>query len=139
MFSYIMARSSSFSMKWWWSPLYTRSARLIGFIIVLVHRNNSPRIDISSHSDTLSWFRANQSLLFLFNAACLAEKQQITNFVVFGLTRPGLEPTIYRTRGDHANHYATDAVVYKWIEELQCLFDPIRARTYDLPHSRRAR
>ena len=28
------------------------------------------------HSDTLSQFRANQSLLFLLNAACLAEKQQ---------------------------------------------------------------
>jgi hypothetical protein len=33
-----------------------------------------------------------------------------TNFIVFGLTRPGLEPTIYRTRGKHANHYTTDAV-----------------------------
>jgi hypothetical protein len=34
-----------------------------------------------------------------------------TNFVVFGLTRPGLEPTIYRTRVEDANYYATDAVV----------------------------
>ena len=65
---------------------------------------------MSLHSDTLFWFRANQSLLFLLNAACLAEKQQIYNFIV--LTRPGLEPTIYRTRGEHANHYATDAVSY---------------------------
>jgi hypothetical protein len=31
-------------------------------------------------------------------------------FIVFGLNRLGLEPTIYRTRGKHANHYATDAV-----------------------------
>jgi hypothetical protein len=29
------------------------------------------------------------------NAVCLAEKQK---------------PTIYRTRGEHANHYVTDAV-----------------------------
>ena len=36
--------------------------------------NNSQRIDMSLHSETLSWFRANQSLLFLLNAACLAEK-----------------------------------------------------------------
>ena len=28
-----------------------------------------------------------------------------TNFTVFGLTQPGLEPMIYRTRGVHANHY----------------------------------
>jgi hypothetical protein len=27
------------------------------------------------------------------------------------LTWPGLEPTIYRTRCKHANHYATDAVL----------------------------
>jgi hypothetical protein len=26
------------------------------------------------------------------------------------LTRPGIEPTIFRIRGVHANHYATDAV-----------------------------
>ena len=35
----------------------------------------------------------------------------ITNFLVFGLTRSGLEPMIYRTRGEHANHFTTDAVV----------------------------
>jgi hypothetical protein len=33
-----------------------------------------------------------------------------TNFIVFGLTEPGLKPTIYRTQGEHANHYATDVV-----------------------------
>ena len=65
---------------------------------------------MSPHSDTLSWFRANPSLLLLINAACLAEKATNTNVIVFGLTRSGLEPTIYRTRGEHANHYTTDAV-----------------------------
>ena len=39
--------------------------------------NNSLRVDISLHSDTLFWFQANQSLLFLIHAACLAEKQPI--------------------------------------------------------------
>jgi hypothetical protein len=34
-----------------------------------------------------------------------------TNFKDFGLTRPGIEPTTYRTRGEHASHYATDAVM----------------------------
>jgi hypothetical protein len=33
-----------------------------------------------------------------------------TNFIVFGLTWQGLEPTFYRTPGVHANHYTTDAV-----------------------------
>jgi hypothetical protein len=45
--------------------------------IVLAHWSNSPRVDMSLHSHTLFWFRANQSLLFLLNAACLAEKQHI--------------------------------------------------------------
>ena len=31
-----------------------------------------------------------------------------TKLIVFVLTQPGLEHTIYRTRGEHANHYATD-------------------------------
>jgi hypothetical protein len=34
--------------------------------------------------------------------------------MVFGLTRPGLDPTIYRTQSEQANHYATDAVRYNW-------------------------
>jgi hypothetical protein len=40
----------------------------------------------------------------------ISEDEANTNFIVFGLTPPGLEPTIYRTRGEHANHYTTDAV-----------------------------
>ena len=32
------------------------------------------------------------------------------NFIAFRLTRSGFEPTIYRTRGEHANHYTTDTV-----------------------------
>ena len=76
---------------------------------MLAHWNNSPRVDILLHSDTLFWFRANQSLLFLLNTASFVEKQQIP-ISVFGLTFPGFEPTICRTRGEHANHYTTDAV-----------------------------
>jgi hypothetical protein len=45
--------------------------------IVLVYWNNSPRVDMWPHSDTLSWIRANPSLLVLLSDACLAEKQQI--------------------------------------------------------------
>ena len=56
-----------------------------------------------------SWFRANQSLLLLLIAACFSgETTNITNFIIFGLTRSRLKPTIYRTRGKHANHNTTD-------------------------------
>jgi hypothetical protein len=46
--------------------------------VALRWTNNSHWVDMSLHSDTLFWFRANQSLLFLRNAAFLAEKQQIS-------------------------------------------------------------
>ena len=44
---------------------------------VLTHWNNSLWVDMSLHVHILFWFRVNQSLLFLLNATCLAEKQQI--------------------------------------------------------------
>ena len=41
--------------------------------IVLAHSNNSPRVDMSFHSaDTLSQFRANKSLILLFDSVWLA-------------------------------------------------------------------
>jgi hypothetical protein len=43
-------------------------------------------INLSPHSDTLSRFQANQSLLFLLNAECLAEKQQIP--ILYSLVWP---------------------------------------------------
>ena len=41
---------------------------------------------------------------------CLAEKQQLP-ILVFGLTKSGLEPIIYHTRGHHTSHYTTDVVI----------------------------
>jgi len=40
----------------------------------------------------------------------LSRQSTNTNFIVFGLTRSELEPTIYYTGGEHAKHYTTDAV-----------------------------
>lgn len=89
------------------STLYQNST-LSWIFIVQAHweKKNGPRTDMLLHSDTLpwlSWFRDKQPLLLLLNA--LAEKQQVAILEVFGLTRPGLEPTINRTHGEHANHY----------------------------------
>jgi hypothetical protein len=41
-------------------------------------------------------------------------------YIVFGLTRPGLKLTIYRTRGKHANHYTADVVLIL-VEEIHDL------------------
>jgi hypothetical protein len=42
----------------------------------------------------------------------LSKEAAKTNFLVFGLTRQGFQPTIYHTWGEYANHYTTDAVIY---------------------------
>ena len=49
----------------------------LNFYLLLAHWNNSLRVDMLHHLDTLFWFRAIQYLLLLLNAVCLAEKQQI--------------------------------------------------------------
>ena len=52
------------------------------------------------------------SWIFIVIAHCCVLRGDATNtnFIVFGLTRSGLEPTIYRTRDEQAYHYTTDAV-----------------------------
>jgi hypothetical protein len=62
---------------------------------------------MSAHSDTLSWFRANQSLLFLLDAVCLAEKQQIPILLSLVWPNQGSNPRP-TALGKHANHYTTD-------------------------------
>ena len=71
-------------------------------------------IDMSSHSDTFVSFRSIQSLLILLNAVSLAEKQEHANFTVFGLTRLGMEPTIYHTLDKHASLYTICGEEGKW-------------------------
>ena len=39
-------------------------------------------------------------------------------FIVFRLTQPELEPRIYRTRGEHANHYTTNPVNMDFVLSL---------------------
>ena len=62
---------------------------------------------MSPHVDTLSWFLANRSLLFLLNAEWLAEKHKyqfdILWFYLIGAT-------ISRIPGEHTKHYTIDAV-----------------------------
>ena len=55
-----------------------------------------------------------------------------TNFVVFGLTRPELEPTIYHTQGDHANNYTTNVV--KLVKKLPVLLLVYNFLSLDLLH-----
>jgi hypothetical protein len=51
-----------------------------------------------------------------------------TNLMVFFVTRPRLETTIYRTWGEHANHYATDAVKRETMEIAKKMREKKRKR-----------
>jgi len=65
---------SNNSKIWLWCLCCTRPTYIL---ILLVHwKNNSALVDMYPYSNT-SQFWTNQSLLFLLNAACLTEKQQI--------------------------------------------------------------
>ena len=65
---------------------------------------------MSPHSDTLFLIPSQQ--VFVLSPACcvLNGEATNTNFIVLGLTRTGLKPTIYRTQCEHADHYTNDAV-----------------------------
>jgi hypothetical protein len=77
---------------------------------------------MSLHSDTLFWFWANQSLLLLLNAACLAEKQQIPcNVIVFDFTLSGLEPTISPLEANMFN--ANSAIFQLYHDENKLIFN----------------
>ena len=48
----------------------------------------------------------------------LSGEETHTKFIVFALTRSGLKPTIYHTRGEHANHINTayDNFMYQFTQ-----------------------
>ena len=76
--------------------------------IVLAHWNNSLRVDMSLHLDTLFWFQANQSLLILLNAVCLAEKQQI----------PILQSLVWPNRDSNLRSITLEASMPKWLIQI---------------------
>ena len=73
----------------------------------IAHWNNSPRLVMLHHSDTLFWFSSQP--VFALSPSCCMLRGEATNTdsIVFGFTRWGLEPMIYHTRGEHPNHYTT--------------------------------
>ena len=74
-------------------------------------------IDMSLHSDPLSCFRANQILLFLLNAACLAETHQTP--ISESMVR--CESSIYCTRDKHINYYTKRCgsfLVHSWTSAM---------------------
>jgi hypothetical protein len=70
---------------------------------LLVVRNVAP-------PDTISLKLSQQLCACTLYCEVFSEEATNTNFIVFGLTQSGFEPTIYSTPGEHGNHFTTDAV-----------------------------
>jgi hypothetical protein len=60
-----------------------------------------------------------------------------TNFIVFCLTRSGLPPTIYCTRGEHTNHYVINVVVVLMSTKNVSGFDFYCVRFFFMPPFRK--
>ena len=105
-------------MKWWWGPLCSRPTRLVGFYSASSLERQSANRHVAPLGHII--LIPSQSVFLLFHECCTLSRQSTNTIcIVFGLTRSGLEPTIYHTRGEHANHNTTDAVATLRILLLQ--------------------
>ena len=86
-------------MRWCSSRCTRQTDTLSWILIVLAHWSNSPEVDMSLHTDTFFLFWASQSLLFLLNAASLAEKPQI----------PMIKSLVWPDRGSNPRSTALQA------------------------------
>ena len=85
--------------------------------IMLAHWNNSPHVDMVLHSDTLSWFWANQYLPLLLNAVHQVASYKYKFYSLwFGLIWPGLESTIYCTWGEYCKPLQKSDLPSLWLQ-----------------------
>ena len=112
-FSYTMARTSYLIRRDDDDVRFVQHHHVFVICIVLAHWHN-----MFLQLDTLFWFRANKTLIFVISLMLLLNREATnTNFIVFHLTRPWLEPTIYHTRFENANYYTTDAVYNRKLQK----------------------
>ena len=87
--------------------------------IVLPRWNNSPQIDMLPPLGHLILILSKPVFALSPYRCILSGEATNINFIVIGLTRSGLEPTIYHIWGRHANHYTTDAYHLRIISQLK--------------------
>jgi hypothetical protein len=96
-------------MRWWWGLLCTKPISLVGFNSAISLKQQSADRHVAPLRNII--LIPSQRVFALAPECCLLSGEATnTNFIVFGLTRSGLEPMIYRTLGEHTNHYTTNAV-----------------------------
>ena len=101
--SYIMAETYYILMRWWdvHSVLnfYTTSS--------LKQQSMGRNVLPLGHNILIP----SQPVIALTPKCCMFSQEAVnTNIIVFGLTWPGLEHTIYHTQSEHTNHYITEAL-----------------------------
>jgi hypothetical protein len=76
--------------------------------------NNSPRV--LRYVAPLGHIIPFGEPLFALSVKCcgLSGETTTNHLIVAGLTRRGFETTIYRTWGEHTNHYPSDAIPKSW-------------------------
>ena len=66
----------------------------------------------------------SQSVFDIFPYCCVLRSEAANNlFIVFGINRLGLKPTIYRTGNEQANHYTTGVLFICHFKFLTLVFD----------------
>jgi hypothetical protein len=91
----------------------TRPTNLIGFFYCVSSLKQQSSGGHAAPLGRVILISRQPALFFLLIAARVEKQQNNTNFIVFGLTWLGFEPTIYCTQGYHANHSTTDVVLTK--------------------------
>ena len=76
--------------------LYKTNTLSLMFIVLAHWNNSSAQVDI---------FLLGNIVLFIQFLLLLGGKVVNTNLLVFGLTRSGIEPTIFRTQSECVNHH----------------------------------
>ena len=99
-------------MRWWWGLLCSIDQHAELDLYSASSLKQQSVVDMSLYSGHI--LTPNQPV-FTLTPLCCAFSGEATDasFIVFGLTRPGLEHTIYRIRNEHANHYTTNAVYFE--------------------------
>ena len=113
--SYIMVETY-YILMWWWDVRSVLNQQMyLDFYTTssLKQQSMGRNVPPLGHNILIP----SQPVIALTPKCCLFSREAAnTNIIVLGLTWPGLEPTIYHTQSEHANHYTT-AAVYIYSED----------------------
>ena len=101
--------------SWWWFVsvsdvhfVLDQHAEMDFYSAISLKQQSVGRCVASLGHIILIWFQANICLRSYHLVLCAKRRSTNTNFYSFLLDPSGLEPNVYRTRGEHANHYTID-------------------------------